>query len=259
MHHLPIYKLDLGGFVLNIDISTFLPITLTCIIVFLIAKLSLRNLSVEHPSKAQNFIEWVVDFVSGIVSSTMDFKKGKVFVSLGVTLIMFIFIANMLGLPFAVGTVHDKPVEAIGITQELIDASMKSTGHGVHTLWYKSPTADVSVTLGLALMVIAIAHINGMRRNPKYYFKHYLEPFPFFLPLNILKQASKPITLGMRLFGNIFAGEILIGVLVTAGVFGIPGLVVWQGFSIFVGAIQAFIFVMLTMVYISMEVKDDHH
>ncbi|WP_166243522.1 F0F1 ATP synthase subunit A [Paenibacillus turpanensis] len=259
MHHLPVYKLDLGGFILNIDISVFLPIILSCVIVFLIAKLSLRNLSVDKPSKAQNFIEWVVDFISGIVNSTMDFKKGKAFVSLGMALIMFIFVANMLGLPFAIGTIHDKPMPEIGITQELINTTMESTGHGVHTVWYKSPTADVSVTMGLALMVIVIAHLNGIRRNPKFYFKHYFEPFPFFLPLNILKQASKPITLGMRLFGNIYAGEILISVLIGAGAFGIPGLVVWQGFSIFVGAIQAFIFVMLTMVYVSMEIQDDHH
>jgi F-type H+-transporting ATPase subunit a len=65
----------------------------------------------------------------------------------------------------------------------------------------------------------------------------------------------------MRLFGNIFAGEVLLSVLIGAGIFGIPGLVIWQGFSLFVGSIQAFVFVMLTMVYLSqaLESHEDHH
>jgi F-type H+-transporting ATPase subunit a len=58
------------------------------------------------------------------------------------------------------------------------------------------------------------------------------------------------LTLGLRLYGNIFAGEVMIGVILKLGYVGIPALIVWQGFSTFVGAIQAFVFTMLTMVYI---------
>jgi F-type H+-transporting ATPase subunit a len=71
------------------------------------------------------------------------------------------------------------------------------------------------------------------------------------LPLHLIEVVSKPLTLAFRLYGNIYAGEIMIGVILGAGWFGIFPLAIWQGFSVFVGAIQAFVFTMLTMVYIS--------
>jgi len=260
MHPSPV--LDVNGF--NIDISTFLMITVTCIIVFVLARLSVRNLSVTNPGKLQNFMEWVVDFIRNIISSTMDMKIGKKFVSLGMTLIMFIFIGNMLGLPFAIVTEHDKPFSVFGyevksVTEYLEKKEKAGQDHPhAEVVWWKSPTADASVTMGLALITIFLVHFLGATRNTKHYFKHYFEPYVFFFPLNLLKQVAKLLTLGLRLFGNIFAGEVLIAVLIGAGLFGIPGLVVWQGFSIFIGAIQAFIFVMLTMFYLSQEIDTPH-
>lgn len=258
MHESPIIKL--AG--LNIDLAIVIMLLVTCTIVFVIARLGVSNLSVMNPSKMQNFMEWAVDFVRNIVSSTMDMKKGKVFVSLGLTLIMFIFVANLLGLPFAIVTEHHEPFKVFG--QEVLGTSNEKIEkhHGeVGLVWWKSPTADASVAMGLSFMVFLLVHFLGMTRNTKAYFKHYLEPFPVFLPIHIVEQFAKLLTLGMRLFGNIFAGEVLVSVLIGAGFFGIPGLVVWQGFSLFVGAIQAFVFVMLTMVYLAqtLESHEDHH
>ncbi|MNR54026.1 ATP synthase subunit a [compost metagenome] len=71
------------------------------------------------------------------------------------------------------------------------------------------------------------------------------------LILHLIEVVSKPLTLAFRLYGNIYAGEIMISVIIGAGWFGVAPLFVWQGFSVFVGAIQAFVFTMLTMVYIS--------
>ncbi|WP_199623561.1 F0F1 ATP synthase subunit A [Paenibacillus alkalitolerans] len=261
MHESPI--IDVGGF--SIDLSAILMITVTCIIVFVLARMSVRNLSVTNPGKLQNFMEWVVDFVRNIISSTMDMKIGKQFVSLGLTLIMFIFIGNMLGLPFAVVTEHDKEFSVFGYevksVTEALHKQHEAGNHHPHAevVWWKSPTADASVTMGLALITILLVHFLGLTQNTKHYLKHYFEPHFLFFPLNLLKQAAKLLTLGLRLFGNIFAGEVLIAVLIGAGVFGIPGLVIWQGFSLFVGAIQAFIFVMLTMVYLSQELDTPHH
>jgi F-type H+-transporting ATPase subunit a len=100
----------------------------------------------------------------------------------------------------------------------------------------------------------------GLKTNRKHYLKHYFEPFWFFFPLNLIKEISKPLTLGLRLYANIFAGEVLIATILMAGVFGTPLLVAWQGFSIFVGAIQAFLFTILTMVYISQAtVHEENH
>lgn len=185
----------------------------------------------------QNFMEWTIDFVRGIIGGNFETKKGEYFVKLGTTLILFIFIANMLGLPFAV----------------VVD----------HNLWWKSPTADPHVTMTLALTVMIIIHISGLvLAGPKGYFKSYVKPNIVLLPINILEQFSTILSLGLRLFGNIYAGEVLIGLLagaVHSGIFASIGaiipLMVWQAFSIFVGALQSFIFVTLTMVYIAHKVE----
>jgi F-type H+-transporting ATPase subunit a len=192
------------------------------------------------PSGAQNFIEWVLDFVKGLVNSNMDWKTGGRFLTLGVTLLMYIFVSNMLGLPFAI----------------VID----------HNLWWKSPTADPAITLTLAVMVVVLSHYYGIKmRGFSAYTKDYFKPMAFLFPLKIIEEFANTLTLGLRLYGNIYAGEILLSLLAglaTTGVLGTIGaaipMLLWQGFSIFVGAIQAFIFTMLTMVYLSHKVSSDH-
>ncbi|TCZ69366.1 ATP synthase F0 subunit A [Paenibacillus albiflavus] len=256
MHESPIFKF-LG---IEFDFSVLLATIITIIIVFIIAKLSVRNLSVDKPTKMQNFMEWVIEFVSGFISSVMDMKRGKGFITLGVTLILFIFVANLLGLPFNISTEVSQPFSLFGtevISQQMIDHAHE-TGKHLSIAWFKSPTADALFAMGLAGMVIFMVHFLGMTRNTKGYFKHYFEPFWFFIPLNLIKEFSKLLTLGMRLFGNIFAGEVMIAVILMAGVGGIVPLIAWQGFSIFVGAIQAFIFTVLTMVYIA-QAAEKHH
>ncbi|RAV03154.1 F0F1 ATP synthase subunit A [Paenibacillus sp. YN15] len=257
MHDSPI--LQIGG--LNIDISIFLPIIVSCIITFVIARLAVRNLSVENPSRMQNFLEWVVDFVHNIVASAMPLSRAKPFIGLGMTLIMFIFVANLLGLPFAAVFEIHEPLSWFGFP--IVDADMLASAHeaGKHIElnFWKSPTADMSVTLALALVVFLLIHYLGLTKNRKHYLKHYLEPYPVFLPLNLVEQIARPLTLAIRLFANIFAGEILIGVILMAQWASIPMLAVWQGFSVFVGAIQAFLFTMLTMVYISQAAVHEEH
>jgi F-type H+-transporting ATPase subunit a len=262
MHLSPVLEWEIGGFLINFDLSTLIMLIVTSIIVFIIARLSVRNLSLTNPSKMQNFMEWVVDFVRNMIASSMDFKKGRVFLSLGLTLIMFIFVANMLGLPFAIITEHTQPFVMFGqeiISQDYLTSHGYDESHGAHVLWWKSPTADAAVTMGLAVMVILLTHYIGMAKHTKHYFKHYIEPYPIFLPLNLLKEVAKLLTLGMRLFGNIFAGEIMISVILMGGFALIPLLVVWQGFSIFIGTIQAFIFTVLTMVYLAQQIPQHKH
>lgn len=247
MHDFPVWEVG----PLNIELSSFIMLIVTAVIVFILARLATRNLSLENPSKLQNFMEWATEFVQNIIAGSMDLKKGKAYLSLGLTLIFFIFVGNLLGLPFAIITEHTEPVEFLGhsvVSQEVIDNAGE---YGAHVLWWKSPTADLSVTFGLAIVVFILTHYLGLTRNRKHYLKHYIEPYAVFLPLNIIKEIAKPATLGLRLFANIFAGEILIATIIMAGFFGIPLMMAWQGFSIFIGAIQAFLFTMLTMVYIA--------
>lgn len=152
------------------------------------------------------------------------------------------FIANMLGLPFSI------------VTKD-------------HTLWWKSPTADATVTLTLSTTIILLTHFYGIKmRGTKQYLKGYVQPFWPLVIINVFEEFTSTLTLGLRLYGNIFAGEILLTLL--AGLFfnepawgwiiSIPGLIVWQAFSIFVGTIQAYIFIMLSMVYMSHKVADEH-
>lgn len=249
MHLAPI--INLGGF--RLDLSVVMMLLVTVVVVFVLARLSVRNLSVENPTKMQNFMEWVIEFVQGIIGSAMDFKKGRPYLTLGLTLILFIFVANVLGLPFAVITEAHHPITIFG--HELVG----SGGEHAEYLWWKSPTADLSVTAGLALMVFIIVNYLGLTKNTKHYLKHYIEPFPIFLPLNIVENLAKPIALAIRLFANIFAGEVILGTLIKASILGIPFVMAWQGFSIFVGGLQAFIFVMLTMVYIGQAAIHEEH
>jgi F-type H+-transporting ATPase subunit a len=261
-HIAPLIKL----FGITFDLSIILMLVVTCTVVFVLAKLGTRNASVTNPSKMQNFVEWIVEFVENIIGSSMEKKQGKPFLMLGITLLMFIFVGNMLGLPFAVVTEHEHPAAIFGqefVSQETLNEGLavaEKKGepyHGASVLWWKSPTANSSVTMGLAAIVIFLSHFLGIFRNPRGYFKHYVEPNVAFLPIHLIEQVSKLLTLGLRLFGNIFAGEVMIAVILGLGIWGIPALLVWQGFSIFVGSIQAYIFVMLTMVYISQVMPHD--
>jgi F-type H+-transporting ATPase subunit a len=236
MHHeAPLVKF-MG---LYFNLANVLMITVASFIVFIIAVLSTRRLAMK-PTGMQNFMEWVMDFVKNIINSTMDWKTGGRFHVLGITLIMYIFVSNMLGLPFSV-VIDDK-------------------------LWWKSPTADPVVTLTLAVMVVGLSHYYGVKmKGLREYGREFLRPFWFMFPIKIIEEFANTLTLGLRLYGNIFAGEILLGLLAGSLATGVGGHIAailptlaWQAFSIFVGAIQAFIFTMLTMVYLSHKVSSDH-
>ena len=223
---------------ITFNLSNILMLVVTAAIVFLIAILATRNLQLK-PTGMQNFFEWIMDFVKGIIKSNMDWKTGGRFHILGITLILFLFVSNVLGLPLAV----------------IVDGN----------LWWKSPTADPMITMTLAATVIVLTHYYGIKiKGVTGYGKDFLTPFPFLLPLNLVSEFASTLTLGLRLYGNIYAGEVLLGLIATLGVSSLVGLfgaivpgVAWMGFSIFVGAIQSFIFVMLTMVYMSNKVRTD--
>jgi len=244
-------EVHVGG--ISFDLAGIFMIVVTSIIVFVLARLAVRNASVTNPTKLQNFLEWIIEFVINIIGTTMDFKKGRTYLTLCIALIMYIFVGNMLGLPLGFITEVHQGASIFGMQLDL---------HGeetAHLSWWKSPTADVAITGALMAIVIALTHIEGLRRNRKHYLKHYLEPYIPFFPLNIIKEIAKPLSLALRLYGNIYAGEVMISVIMGMGWIGIPALIVWQGFSVFVGAIQSFVFVMLAMVYMSQSIVHEEH
>ena len=153
-------------------------------------------------------------------------------------LFAFIFFSNQLGLIFQIGWNGNEIV--------------------------RSPTADPVVTLTFSLSMIMLAHFAGISKNGlKHYFGSYLKPYAIMLPINLVEEFANFLTLGLRLFGNIFAGELLLKLLgqmafshgVPTILVSLPLEIVWQGFSVFIGAIQAYVFVTLTTVYISQKVS----
>lgn len=193
---------------------------LAAAIVFVAVKVAARNPQMV-PSGWQNAMEAVFEFILSQLDKSIG-PKGKIIRPYILTIFLWLFVANNLGMiPFMT-----------------------------------SPTNDVNVTAGMAVMVILSVHFIGiMLRGPKY-LKHFIEPMPFFLPLNLVEDVSRSTTLAFRLFGNILAGEILLHVLNLLSPYVIPS--VWIGFSLFVGLLQATIFTILTMSYLSNAFKEGH-
>ena len=120
----------------------------------------------------------------------------------------------------------------------------------------EEPTKDLNTTLGLGLMGFAIAHYAGIKsKGFKAYIKEYFQPIFFMMPLNVIGELAKIVSISFRLFGNIMGGSIII-LVISHLIYSValpPFL--YAFFGLFVGTIQAFVFTMLTIVYISVQVK----
>ncbi|KRN94300.1 F0F1 ATP synthase subunit A [Pediococcus stilesii] len=199
-----------------------------------------RNLKLK-PTGKQNALEWVVDFTNGILRDSVDEKEEKNFGLYAFTLFLFIFISNQIGLFLQIAW-ND-------------------------VTYLRSPTADPIVTLTLSLITMMLAHYSGVAKFgfKQYFERTYLSPFKIWLPIGVFTEFIDFLTLGLRIYGVIFAGEMLLkmigGIAFSGGVVNmivaIPLALIWQGFSVFLGSIQAFVFVTLTSVYISHKVEDE--
>jgi len=235
-HENPIVTL----FGLSFNVTNTIVTLSACVIVFLITFICTRNLQIK-PTGKQNFIEWVVDFTGNIASSAMSKQQSEKFRLLGFTVLTFVFVSNMMGLPLML-TIDD------------------------YQMW-KSPTADPVITLTLAAMVIVMTHYFGVQEQgvKNYFMNSFVRPVPFLFPIKIFEEFTNTLTLALRLYGNIYAGEILLGLIVSLAqsqgvltwIVAIPLGMAWQGFSIFIGSIQAFVFTTLTMVYLSHKVEHE--
>lgn len=184
--------------------------------------LTARSASHEVPGKLQLFFETVVEQVEA--QAGMDLKKRAPFVvPLAITIFVFILTCNWLALI--------------------------PSGH--HPELLPPPTADVNLTYALGLIISIWSISTGIRlRGTRSYLSHLKEPYVFLAPINVLEELIKPFTLALRLFGNIFAGTVmlLIFTLLPAYILWLPN-VGWKIFDLFIGLIQAFIFALLTLLY----------
>ncbi len=123
--------------------------------------------------------------------------------------------------------------------------------------YLSSPTQDLNVSFGLALLVFALSHILAVRlKGIRRYLRGYLEPYAFMLPINLVGEIAKPLSHAFRLFGNILAGTILVTVVMVKfmPILVPPALNIF--FGLFFGGIQAFVFAILAVAYINVAVED---
>ena len=199
-------------------------IVMAILIVFaVIVRLSMSKFK-DIPNGFQNIVEAMVETMSNFAVSTMG-KKLEGYGGIYFSFFIFILVSNYSGL--------------FGL---------------------RVPTADLGTTGALAIMTFSLIHYSGIRMQRKRYFKGFFEPNPIFFPINLVGEFSKPISLGFRLFGNMLGGLIIMGLvyemLPFAMRFILPD-VLHAYFDIFAGALQAFIFTVLSMTFISQKAGDD--
>ncbi len=221
-----------------------------------------RKATAGVPTKLQAFIEMIVEFVDNSVRESYH-GKSRLIAPLALTIFVWIFLMNLMDLV---------PIDFIPSIAQQIGAAM---GHDPHHVYFKIvPSTDPNITLGMALCVFFLIIIVGLKEKGVGGFvaEFTLHPFsaknpvlqavliPINLVLEVVTLLAKPISLGLRLFGNMYAGE-LIFILIALMPFCIQWVlsVPWAIFHILVITLQAFVFMMLTIVYLSAMSQTNEH
>lgn len=239
-----------GGF-MTLHVDTLVSSVLMGLLMVFLFWLATRKPTAGVPGKWQAFVEICLEFVDRQARDTYH-GTSKLVTPIAITLFFWILLMNML--KFIPADFIAKPLEWLGVPY-----------------WKPVPTADVNATLGMSISVFFLMLFFALRAKGLGHFtaEFLTAPFgkwmmPFNLILNTVEWLSKPISLAMRLFGNMFGGEIvflLIWVLGGAGILGMLGGAVfglgWMLFHLLVIPLQAFIFMMLSIVYLSLS-EDSH-
>lgn len=218
-------EITIGGqklYITTTHVCLFI-ITLVIMIFALIVNKKIKNATEDsEPGVIQNIAELVVEMLDNMVKGIMG-SKTKKFVNYISTLFIFVLLCNLSGL-----------------------------------LGLRPPTADYGVTLPLGLITFGLIQYNAIKQNKLGHFKSMFEPIWFLFPINIIGEFAVPLSLSLRLFGNVMSGTVLMGLIY--GLVG-PFTVAWPSvlhvyFDIFSGCIQAYVICMLTMVYITDKIGD---
>lgn len=202
-------------------ISLFI-ICVGLILLALVVRLKLKDTD-GKPGNLQNAMELAVEFLDGMVDGSMG-QKGVPFRNYLGVLFIFILFSNLSGL--------------FGL---------------------RPPTADYGVTLALGLITFFLVQFNNIRYNKFSAVTELFQPVPFLFPINFIGEIAVPISLSLRLFGNVLAGTVIMAL-----IYGLLSKVafIWPGvlhayFDVFSGAIQTYVFCMLTMVFIGNKIPDN--
>ena len=220
-----IFSFELGGQTLWITTThvCLLIVMITLIIFALCAKGTMKKAK-DVPSGFQNFIEMIVELLDGIVKGTMG-KNATGFLNYIGTIFIFILFCNLSGL-----------------------------------LGLRPPTADYGVTFPLGVLTFTLIFVNKLRyQKVSGFIKGLCNPWPFWAPINVIGDVAVPISLSLRLFANVLSGTVMMAL-----VYGLLSKIAyaWPGalhvyFDMFSGAIQTYVFCMLTMTYISDAIGND--
>jgi len=209
---------------------------------FVIAVLVLISIAATRsiqrvPSGAQNLMEYALEFLRDLVKNQIGEKEYRPWVPFVGTLFLFIFVSNWSGALMPWKLLHLPAGELA------------------------APTNDINTTVALALLTSLAYFYAGFKKRGLGYLTKYIEPTPILLPINILEDFTKPLSLSFRLFGNILADELVVAVLVLLVPLFIPLPVMALG--LFTSAIQALIFATLAAAYIGEAIEghggEEHH
>ena len=190
----------------------------------LIAVIAANRNPQRIPSGIQNLMEYALEYIRELTKNQIGEKEYRPWVPFIGTLFLFIFVSNWSGALLPWKLIHLPSGELA------------------------APTNDINTTVALALLTSLAYFYAGFRKRGLGYLAKYIEPTPILLPINILEDFTKPLSLSFRLFGNILADELVVGVLVLLVPFIVPMPVMLLG--LFTSAIQALVFATLAAVYI---------
>lgn len=201
---------------------SILIVDVVLLILFIAAKRKMKNPS-EVPKGFQNIVELIVEMLDNMVKGSLGSNAHKFANYIG-SIFIFILISNISGI--------------FGL---------------------RPPTADYGVTFPLGVLSFCIIQFNNVKHNKLGAAKSLLEPIPLFLPVNLIGEIAVPISLSLRLFGNVLSGTVMMalvyGLLPIFLRFGFPA-VLHVYFDLFAGAIQTYVFCMLTMTYVNDKISD---
>jgi F-type H+-transporting ATPase subunit a len=229
INSLPLAALDVGHHLywrlgnLQIHGQVFLTSWFVIGLLVIAAIAATRNVQ-RIPRGIQNLMEYALEYIRNLTKDQIGEKEYRPWVPFIGTLFLFIFLSNWSGALLPWKLIHLPSGELA------------------------APTNDINTTVALALLTSLAYFYAGFRKRGLGYFAKYIEPTPILLPINILEDFTKPLSLSFRLFGNILADELVVGVLVLLVPFIIPIPVMLLG--LFTSAIQALVFATLAAVYI---------
>nr|YP_009514418.1 ATP synthase subunit a [Caulerpa lentillifera]AXG75873.1 ATP synthase subunit a [Caulerpa lentillifera]QKS32284.1 ATP synthase subunit a [Caulerpa lentillifera]QUV75710.1 ATP synthase CF0 subunit IV [Caulerpa lentillifera] len=200
-------------------------------IIIILSLLGNQNLSIE-PKGLQNFTEYITEFIRDLAKTQIGEVEGASWVPFLGTIFLFIFVSNWSGALF--------PWKFIELPSGELAA----------------PTNDINTTVALALLTSFAYFFAGFQKLGFNYFRRYISPVAFLLPINVLEDFTKPLSLSFRLFGNILADELVVGVLIALVPLIVPIPLMLLG--LFTSAIQALVFSTLAGAYIG-ESLEEHH